>query len=88
MAKKALTGLSAAMLGVEKAEADLSVSGSVSSIAPPPTPAPTSSSAQIALTLKVSPEIYERLKLFGARRRMSNQAILSAALAAYLDREP
>lgn len=82
MAKKAVTGLSAAMLGVEEGVPDGGHRPlSVKPATPGTTPAP------IALTVKVSPETYERLKLFGARRRLSNQAILLAALEEHLRRE-
>lgn len=78
MAKKALTGLSSAMLGVAEP---------VPSVAPSAASSPAMGAAAIALTLKVSPSTYQRLKALGACRRQSNQAILSAALEAYLDRE-
>jgi hypothetical protein len=38
----------------------------------------------IAVTVRLDPERYERLKLHGARRRQSNQEILVAALDTFL----
>lgn len=38
----------------------------------------------IAVTVRLDPERYERLKIHGARQRQSNQQILVAALDAYL----
>ena len=80
MAKKPISGLTAAMLTREDEQ-----------LSPTVSPAPTASTAAeagtIALTLKVPPALYQRLKFFGVRRRQSNQAILQAALVAYLDRE-
>lgn len=39
----------------------------------------------IAVTVRLDPERYERLKIFGAKRRKTNQDILVAALDAHLD---
>lgn len=81
MPKKAISGLTAAMLG----------QGLGPETAVPTEPAPVVESGEdakpIALTLKVSPALYQRLKFLGVRRRQSNQAILQAALTQYLDRE-
>ena len=41
----------------------------------------------IAVTVRLDPERYERLKMHGARQRRTNQQILVAALDAYL-KEP
>jgi hypothetical protein len=38
----------------------------------------------IAVTVRLDPARYERLKIHGAKRRQSNQQILVAALDAYL----
>jgi hypothetical protein len=38
----------------------------------------------IAVTVRLDPERYERLKIYGAKQRQSNQQILVAALDAYL----
>lgn len=38
----------------------------------------------IAVTVRLDPDRYERLKIHGARQRQSNQQILVAALDAYL----
>ncbi len=38
----------------------------------------------IAVTVRLDPERYERLKIHGARQRRTNQQILVAALDAYL----
>lgn len=38
----------------------------------------------IAVTVRLDPERYERLKMHGARKRQSNQEILVAALDAFL----
>ncbi len=38
----------------------------------------------IAVTVRLDPERYERLKIHGARQRQTNQQILVAALDAYL----
>ena len=86
MAKKPISALTAAMLdqGVGQEPA----SPALAPVAPPVSAASAASEAgPIALTLKVPPALYERLKFFGVRRRQTNQAILQAALVAYLDRE-
>ena len=79
MAKKPIGGLTAAMLGqaIEQAPAPTALQA----------PATAAEAGSIALTVKVSPALYQRLKFHGVRRRQSNQAILQAALVAYLDRE-
>ncbi len=70
MPKKAISGLTAAMLG----------HGLDTETAAPTEPAPVVESCDdakaIALTLKVSPALYQRQKFLGFRRRQSNQAIL------------
>jgi predicted transcriptional regulator len=38
----------------------------------------------IAVTVRLDPERYERLKMHGVRRRQTNQQIIVAALDAYL----
>jgi hypothetical protein len=84
MAKKPIGGLTAAMLGQE---IEQEPAASAPSLASPPAPAASTADGTIALTLKVSPALYQRLKFLGVRRRQSNQAILQAALIAYLDQE-
>jgi hypothetical protein len=51
-----------------------------SSTAPPP----KGIAGTIAVTVRLDPERYERLKMHGARRRRTNQQIIVAALDAYL----
>jgi hypothetical protein len=87
MAKKALTGLSAAMLGGEESPPPAALETPAARPVAKPAPSTSSKADEIALTLKVPPAIYERLKILGARRRLTNQAVLSAALTEYLDRE-
>ena len=41
----------------------------------------------IAVTLRLDQGRYERLRAFGARHRLKNQAVLVAALDRYLDAE-
>jgi hypothetical protein len=86
MAKKPIGGLTAAMLGhaIEQEPALPAPASSPTALQPPATAAEAGS---IALTVKVSSALYQRLKFHGVRRRQSNQAILQAALIAYLDRE-
>jgi hypothetical protein len=38
----------------------------------------------IAVTVRLDPDRYERLKVYGARHRLTNQEILVAALDAHL----
>jgi hypothetical protein len=47
-------------------------------------PVPKGLAGTIAITVRLDPERYERLKVYGARRRQSNQHIMVAALDAYL----
>lgn len=42
----------------------------------------------IAVTVRLDPERYERLKVFGARRRRTNQEILVEALDGFLRGQP
>jgi hypothetical protein len=53
------------------------------SIATAPTP-PRGVSGTIAVTVRLDPERYERLKMHGVKTRNTNQQILVAALDAYL----
>lgn len=66
----------------------------VTSPTPPVAPQPIESarkepskavSETIAVTVRLDPERYERLKVYGARKRKTNQDILVAALDAYLE---
>ncbi len=53
---------------------------------PPPVVAvPKGTVGTIAVTVRLDPARYERLKLRGVRHRQSNQDMLVAALDAYLD---
>ena len=56
------------------------VSPSMTSRVPPP----KGIAGTIAVTVRLDPERYERLKIHGARRRRTNQQIIVAALDAYL----
>jgi hypothetical protein len=47
-------------------------------------PPPKGIAGTIAVTVRLDPERYERLKMHGARRRRTNQQIIVAALDAYL----
>ena len=51
----------------------------------PPEPPKGGAGTTIAVTVRLDPERYERLKIFGAKRRKTNQDILVAALDAHLD---
>lgn len=46
---------------------------------------PRGASGTIAVTVRLDPERYERLKIHGARNRRTNQQILVEALDCYLD---
>ena len=50
-------------------------------------PVPKGLAGTIAITVRLDPERYERLKVHGVRRRQSNQQIMVAALDAYLASE-
>ncbi len=52
---------------------------------PPPAVTPKGTVGTIAVTVRLDPARYERLKLRGVRHRQSNQDMLVAALDAYLD---
>lgn len=54
--------------------------------APDANAASTPSGAQVAVTVKLDPERYQRLRMHGAKVRRTNQAILQEALDAYLQR--
>lgn len=57
-------------------------------VAPPSSsvsPVPKGTVGTIAVTVRLDPARYERLKLRGVRHRQSNQDMLVAALDAYLD---
>lgn len=45
---------------------------------------PRGTAGTIAVTVRLDPGRYERLKMHGARRRQTNQQIIVAALDAYL----
>lgn len=45
---------------------------------------PKGTAGTIAVTVRLDPERYERLKMHGARRRQTNQQIIVTALDAYL----
>ncbi len=47
-------------------------------------PAPKGIAGTIAVTVRLDPQRYERLKVHGARQRQTNQEILVAALDAFL----
>jgi hypothetical protein len=47
--------------------------------------APKGIAGTIAVTVRLDPERYERLKVHGARRRKTNQQIIVAALDTYLE---
>ena len=47
-------------------------------------PIPKGLAGTIAVTVRLDPDRYERLKVHGARRRQTNQQIMVAALDAYL----
>jgi hypothetical protein len=46
---------------------------------------PKGTAGTIAVTVRLDPERYERLKVHGARRRKTNQQIIVAALDTYLE---
>ncbi len=47
-------------------------------------PMPKGLAGTIAVTVRLDPDRYERLKVYGARHRLTNQEILVAALDAHL----
>jgi hypothetical protein len=51
---------------------------------PPSAPVPKGIAGTIAVTVRLDPDRYERLKVHGARRRQTNQQIIVAALDTYL----
>ena len=59
-------------------------------VSAPPTPAPAAApkgtAGTIAVTVRLDPDRYERLKLQGVRTRRTNQDILVEALDAWLTR--
>lgn len=77
---------------VRKGEAVPAVTGAAVEV--PPTPAiakavpertvPKGTSGTIAVTVRLDPDRYERMKVHGARQRRTNQEILVAALDAFL----
>lgn len=75
----------------EAAPAVVSPQAAVVSPPRPAEPAPTSHApvpkglaGTIAVTVRLDPERYERLKMHGVRRRQTNQQIIVTALDAYL----
>jgi hypothetical protein len=68
------------------ADVPLHRKGAAAPIVQEPTPAPEKADL-IAVTVRLEPGLYERLKLHGVRKRRSNQAILVDALVAHLDAE-
>ena len=78
----------------EAAPATISAPPSVVSPAPVAPPAvaggaaaPRGIAGTIAVTVRLDPGRYERLKMHGARRRRTNQQIIVAALDTYLTAE-
>ena len=57
----------------------------ISMAKPPAPPMAKGTQGTIAVTVRLDPTRYERMKLLGARRRRTNQDMLVAALDAYLD---
>jgi len=55
----------------------------ISSITQPPEP--TGKADLIAVTVRLDPERYQRLKMHGAKNRLTNQDILVAAIDAHFD---
>jgi hypothetical protein len=55
--------------------------------AAPADPMAPISEKPVAVTLRLDQARYERLRAFGARHRLKNQAVLVAALDRYLDAE-
>lgn len=53
-------------------------------VAPVPT-APKGTTDTIAVTVRLDPERYQALKIYGAKNRISNQDVLVAALDLYLN---
>jgi hypothetical protein len=69
----------------EAAPATNAAPSAVTAEAPAKSPAPPRGIAgTIAVTVRLDPARYERLKMHGARKRQSNQEILVAALDTYL----
>ncbi len=78
MAKQKITGLSASLLG--QAPATLPEDVQPGTITAPFRP--------VVQTVKVPPDVYIRLKTFGARERRSSQDIILSAVREYLERFP
>jgi hypothetical protein len=57
---------------------------SVVPVRPAQNPTPKGLAGTIAVTVRLDPNRYERMKIHGARQRRTNQEILVAALDAYL----
>jgi hypothetical protein len=49
-----------------------------------PEPKPKGTAGTIAVTVRLDPERYEKLKMFGVKNRRTNQDILVGALDSYL----
>jgi hypothetical protein len=58
---------------------------SVQLVTAPPPATPRGTAGTIAVTLRLDPERYERLKIHGAKTRRTNQDILVEALDAFFD---
>jgi hypothetical protein len=69
---------------VQGAVSDSDIAEVVSPTRPVERSVPKGIAGTIAVTVRLDPERYERLKFHGARQRQSNQQILVAALDAYL----
>jgi hypothetical protein len=52
--------------------------------APARKPSPRGTAGTIAVTVRLDPERYEKLKILGVRQRRTNQDILVAAIDAYM----
>jgi hypothetical protein len=50
-----------------------------------PAPVPHGLAGTIAVTVRLDPTRYERLKIYGVRQRRSNQELLVEAIDAFLD---
>lgn len=71
----------------QAAKVEMGAQSKESPSAPPVTPPaqlPHGLHGTIAVTVRLDPARYERLKIHGARKRLTNQDILVAALDAYL----